>query len=138
MNVKTVFRPDGEVVGPSNRSFGFMFAGIFALVAVVPLWRGAEARYWAAALSFLLGMISMVRPGLLAPANRVWFAVGLALHRLVSPIVLAVVFFGGVTPFGVVMRWVNPRLARRMRPDPNAATYWISRDSGTSPMNEQF
>lgn len=128
----------GEVAGGSNRSFGFVFAGVFALVSVLPLWRGAEPRYWAAGLSLLLAVISLVRPALLGPANRAWFGVGLVLHRITNPVVMAVVFFVGVTPFAVVARLVNPRLARRMRPDASASTYWMSRDSGVSPMDQQF
>ncbi len=128
----------GDVARSSNRSFGFVFAGVFALVSVLPLWRGAEPRYWAAGLSLLLVVISLVRPALLAPGNRAWFVVGLVLHRIVNPIVMAVVFFIGVTPFALVTRLVNPRLARRMRPDASASTYWISRDSGVSPMDQQF
>lgn len=138
MNMNAVAPTTGEVAGGSNRSFGFVFAGVFALVSVLPLWRDAEPRYWAAGLSLLLVVISLVRPALLAPANRAWFVVGLVLHRITNPIVMAVVFFIGVTPFAVVARIVNPRLAGRMRPDARASTYWISRESGGSPMNQQF
>ena len=138
MNMNEVAPATGDVVAASNRSFGCVFAAVFALVSLLPLWRGEEPRYWAAGLSLLLVVIALARPALLAPANRAWFVVGLVLHRIVNPIALAVVFFIGVTPFAVVARLVNPRLARRMRPDANASTYWISRDSGVSPMDRQF
>jgi hypothetical protein len=138
MNMNAVSPSMDEVTGASNRSFGFVFAAVFALIAFLPLWRGAEPRYWAAGLSLLLIVMSLVRPALLAPANRAWFVVGLVLHRITNPILMAVVFFIGVTPFALVTRVVNPRFARRMRPDASASTYWISRDSGVSPMDQQF
>jgi hypothetical protein len=73
----------------------------------------------------------------LAPANKVWLMIGLAMHRVVNPVVMAVVFYLVLTPFGVVMRRVNPQLARRHRPDATASTYWITR-AGYSPMDQQF
>ena len=129
---------DEEVVGPSNRSFGLVFAGVFALVALLPLWRGADPRWWALAVSVLFGVLALLVPAVLTPANRVWLKIGLLLHRIVNPLVMGVVFYLVVTPFGFVMRRLNPNLVRRLRPDPAASSYWIARERSASSLDQQF
>jgi hypothetical protein len=65
---------------------------------------------------------------------------GLLLGRLVSPIVVGVLFFVVFTPFGLVMRafGYDPL---RLKADPRASTYWIERSPpGPAPesMKDQF
>jgi hypothetical protein len=128
-----------DVVGPSNRSFGLVFSGVFALVAFVPVWRGGPIRLWAAMLAAAFGAAALVAPTALAPLNRVWLRVGLAMHRIVNPIVMAGLFYLAVTPVGLCRRALRKGLGQRLRPDPAARTYWISRaDEPFSPMNRQF
>lgn len=132
------FRRDEEVVGPSDRSFGLLFAAVFGLIALLPLWRGAPIRGWALALSVLSAVLALAWPRALAPLNRVWLHVGLLLHRVVNPLVMGVLFYLVVTPFAVVMRRVRRELTRRLRPDPSAPSYWIPRDGPASRMDQQF
>jgi hypothetical protein len=131
-------RREDEAAATAPRSFGILIAAALAAVALLPLWRGGEPRYWAGALSVLVITVAIVRPAILAPANRVWLAIGAVLHRIVNPIVLAVVFFAAVTPFALIARLVHPALSRRMRPDANRSTYWIPRQSDVSSMDRQF
>lgn len=138
VNAIVTMSDEDPVVGPSDRSFGFTFTGLFLAIGLFPLWRGAEPRWWLLGVAGLCGMIALVRPGLLAPANRAWLALGLLMHRVVNPIVMAAMFYLVVTPFGVLMRLVRPAFVRRLRRDPTAATYWIEREDTPSSMEQQF
>ena len=129
---------DERVVGPSDRSFGLTFAAIFLVVALLPLWRGAPPRPWLLAVSAACAIIAVVQPRILAPANRAWLRLGLLMHRVVNPVVMAVLFYGVVTPFGRVMRLFRVTFVRRLRPDPDASTYWITREETRSSMEQQF
>src|SRR4029453_11604169 len=95
---------DEEVVGPSDRSFGVVFTVVFSLVGLLPLWRGAAPRWWAVGVALVFGLLALFGPRGLAPANRVWLRIGLLLHRIVNPVVMGVVFYLVVTPFGYVVR----------------------------------
>jgi hypothetical protein len=130
---------DEEVIGPSNRSFGTVFAVLFLIVGLVPLWNGRPLRAWALAVSALFVASALFAPGVLGPLNRVWLHLGLAMHRVVNPVVMGLIFYGAVTPFGLVMRVLGKGLGRRLRPDPSAQTYWVSR-AGQPPsrMDQQF
>ena len=127
------------IVGPSNRSFGLLFTLVFAIVAAAPLWRGEPMRGWALALAALFAIAALAVPGLLSPLNRFWALVGAAMHRVVNPVVMAVLFYGAVTPFGLFFQARRKGLARRLRRDPSADTYWIGRaGQPASQMDRQF
>jgi hypothetical protein len=65
-------------------------------------------------------------PSVLSPLNRAWLRFGLLLNRIVSPIVLALVFYGVVTPMAVLFRRFGNN-ALRLQRDPNSSSYWIAR-----------
>jgi len=129
---------DEEVVGPSDRSFGVVFTVVFSLVGLLPLWRGAAPRWWAVGVALVFGLLALLWPRGLAPANRVWLRIGLLLHRIVNPVVMGVVFYLVVTPFGYVMRLRGKGFSEQLRVDKGASTYWIARENGSSAMNQQF
>lgn len=111
---------------PSNRSFGLVFCGFFAIVALFPLFFGGSVRLWSAIISAAFGLTALFLPLLLTPLNRLWMRFGALLHRIVSPIVLAVLFFALITPFGMVMRMLGKDpLKLRFEPIP---TYWVDRE----------
>jgi hypothetical protein len=123
----------------SDRSFGLVFAAVFVLLAAYNAWRGgAWPLYLAIAAAFLA--VALVAPKCLAPLNRLWTRFGLILSMIVSPIVLALMFFLVVTPVGVLMR-LTGKDPLRLRQDSETGSYWIVREppgpSGES-MGQQF
>lgn len=124
----------------SDRAFGWVFAGALLLVALWPLAGGGPPRWWAAGLALASGAIALVRPSLLARPNRLWTRIGVALGNVVSPVVLGAVFYGIVTPLGVLMRVMGKDPLRR-NADPAAQSYWIPREPPGPPpdsMTNQF
>jgi hypothetical protein len=130
---------DDDAVEASPRSFGFVFAGVFTVVGLLPLWGGEPVRPWSLALAAAFAACAGVAPAWLSPLNRAWLRVGLLLHRVVNPLVMAALFYLAITPFGLVMRLMGRGASRQMAPDPAASTYWRSRaDSPPSGMRNQF
>tara|TARA_Y100000022_G_scaffold112344_1_gene96985 strand:+ start:600 stop:845 length:246 start_codon:yes stop_codon:yes gene_type:complete len=54
--------------------------------------------------SSLLLVITLLKENLLLGLNKLWMRIGFLLGMIVSPIILGIIFFGLVTPYGVVMR----------------------------------
>ena len=115
------------VESSSNRSFGLVFTGFFLIVGLLPLLYGHSLRIWALALAGVFLVTALAAPSLLAPLNRLWTKLGLLLHRIVSPIALGILFFGVVTPTGLLMRLLGHD-PLRLRLDKTATTYWIVRN----------
>lgn len=129
---------DEEVVGPSDRSFGFVFTVVFSIIGLLPLWGGGNPRWWAVGVAAVILLLALLWPRALAPANRLWLRIGLLLHRVVNPIVMGVIFYLVVTPFGYVMRLRRKGFVESLRPNKDAPTYWIQRNEVSSSMNHQF
>ena len=128
------------VKGSSNRAFGVVFTAVFLIVALWPLISGHSPRGWALAVSGLLLLITVAVPAWLATPNRLWMKFGLLLHRVVSPVVLAILFYIVVTPIGLLMRAFgkDPLRLKRAASDPS---YWIRREPPGPPpdsMSDQF
>lgn len=117
---------DRIVQTSSNRSLGIVFATVFALVALLPLLSGGSARAWAIIPAAAFLAVALVFPAGLTPLNRWWTRFGLLLHRIVSPLVLGIMFFFVVTPIGLVMRALG-KDPLRLRLDQAAPSYWIDR-----------
>jgi len=120
------FARDDEVRSSSDRAFGFVFVAAFGLVGLLPLWRGVPPRWWSLAVAAVLLALALLAPRALAPLNRLWIIVGLLLHRLLNPLVMALLFFTTVTPIALIMRAMG-KDPLRLRLDPNVPTYWIDR-----------
>ena len=95
---------------------------------------------WALVIAVILFAVSLTVPSILAPLNRAWLRFGQLLHRIVNPVVMAILFFGVVTPIAVLRR-AFVRDPFRLAREPEAETYWIERDPpGPAPetMTQQF
>ena len=105
---------------PSDRKFGWTFAVLFVLI-------GALSHPWLIALGALFAVVTVTRAELLAPLKRAWMRLGELLNRVVSPLVMAVIFFAVFTPVGLVMRAFG-RDALSLRYEPKADSYWKRRE----------
>jgi len=115
----------------SNRSFGFVMAAAGVVLGLLALWSNSLrwAAFWVAAAS-CFAVVAFVSPDRLELLNRAWFRFGLLLHRVISPVMMAVMFFGVVTPLGLLMRFCRQQpLALDF--DRDAQTYWTTRSNGT-------
>ena len=122
---------------PSNRSVAFTIAVSLGLLAAWLAWTGRGLAWLPGLGAALLAIAGAAVPGALTPLTRAWMGLAALLHRIVSPIALAVVYFGVITPYAFVMRLAG-RDALRRRRDPAAASYWIERappgpDAGSFP-----
>lgn len=121
----------------SERRFGQVFAGLFALIALV-VWYRAHAvwPFWLAAAAVTLAIVHLA-PSWLERPNRLWLGFGLLLAKVIQPIVLGILFFVAITPIGMIMRLRRSDLLR-LKFDRDAKSYWIVRDKPPHPMNKQF
>jgi len=112
---------------PSDRSFCLTFAAVFALIGAWMLFKsnahlevplGASAFFLLAAFAF---------PGILHPLNVAWMRLASVMNRIVSPVVMGVIYFGLFTPIAVAMR-LRGRDALQRRFDAKLDSYWIKRD----------
>jgi len=116
-----------KVTMGSNRSFGLVFAGFFAIVALLPLIQGAPARWWAFGVAVAFAAAAFLVPRALQPLNRAWFKLGILLHHVVNPVIMALMFYGAILPMAILLRGLGKDLVRLKR-EPESDSYWIPRE----------
>jgi hypothetical protein len=112
---------------PPNRNFGLLFVAIF-LIASGYFWLALSANIALAILAFAAALlfISLWRPSLLTPFNKLWMRLGLLMGAIVGPVVMAIVFFLLFTPLALVLRIAGrDELSIRKQ---NTDSYWKNRE----------
>jgi hypothetical protein len=120
----------------SNRSFGIVFFVVFLLVSLYPLINGDNVRFWSLAISGIFLILGILNSNLLSPLNKIWFKFGILLGRIISPIVMGIIFFLVVTPIAFIMRLLGKDLLNLKYSDNQS--YWIEKYGPKSKMKNQF
>ncbi len=106
----------------SEKSFGLVFAFVFALIAFF------LTSIIAAAISLTFLIIAFGYPKLLKPLNFIWFRFGLLLHHILSPIIMFVVYVLAILPTSLCVKLLGKDLLSQ-KLDPAAVTYWITKSA---------
>ena len=129
-----------EVKAGSEWALGIVFAIVFLIVGLWPLMGDGAIRLWALIVAGVFLALGCLAPKLLRPLNWLWFRFGLLLHKIVNPIIMALLFFTTVTPIALIMKMVGKDPLNR-KFDSTAKSYWIERQPpGPEPetMRNQF
>ena len=120
----------------SNRSFGIVFFVVFLIIALFPLINDGNIRLWSLFVSLAFLVLGLLNSKFLSPLNKIWFKFGLFLGKIISPIVMGLIFFIVVTPIGILMRILKKDLLNlKMN---NNKSYWIEKSGQKSKMRNQF
>ena len=125
-----------EVKIGSNKSFGIVFFIVFLIIAAYPLLSQNEVRLWSLIISIIFLILGLLNSKLLTPLNKIWFKFGLLLGKVVSPLVMGLIFFFVVTPIGILMRMLKKDLLNLKFN--KKTTYWIEKSDPKSKMKNQF
>jgi drug/metabolite transporter superfamily protein YnfA len=124
----------------SDRSFGLVFAAVFAIIGCWPLLHLEEPSWWGIGIAVALAAIALLGSQILRPFNRAWLAFGRLLHLVMSPMVMGAIFFLCVTPIAYIMRLRGKDILSLSR-RPDLASYWVLRppsQSASETMKRQF
>ena len=120
----------------SNRSFGIVFFIVFLIIAIYPLINNADLRIWSLIISIIFLILGLINSKFLTPLNKLWFKFGLLLGRLISPIIMGIIFFFVVTPIGLILRIFGKDVLNLKKN--NSKSYWIKKNGPISKMKNQF
>ena len=126
-----------EVKLGSNRSFGLVFFIVFVLIAIYPIINQGEVRIWSLIISLLFLFLGLLNSKILTPLNILWLRFGLFLGKIISPIIMGVIFFLVVTPIGLLMRLFGKDVLN-LKLNKKKSSYWIEKTGPKSKMKNQF
>tara|TARA_B100001027_G_scaffold138414_1_gene96119 strand:- start:169 stop:558 length:390 start_codon:yes stop_codon:yes gene_type:complete len=125
-----------EIKIGSNKSFGIVFFIVFLLIAIYPLINNGELRIWSLVVAIIFFILGLINSKVLTPLNKLWFKFGLLLGKIVSPLIMGIIFFFVVTPTAFIMRIIGKDLLNLKFN--NKKTYWIEKTGPKSKMKNQF
>ena len=125
-----------EIKVGSNKSFGVVFFLVFLIISLYPLLNSENLRLWSLIVSLVFLILGVLNSNLLSPLNKIWFKFGIFLGKIISPIVMGIIFFLVVTPIGLLMKILKKDLLNlKFNKD---RSYWIEKTEPKSKMKNQF
>ena len=120
----------------TNRGFGVVFFIVFLAIGIYPILIGDEIKYWSLIISIIFLILGILNSKVLTPLNKIWFRFGILLGKIISPLVMAIIFFFVVTPIGLLMRFIGKDVLNLKFN--NDKSYWIEKKGPKSKMKNQF
>tara|TARA_Y100000591_G_C21545106_1_gene550852 strand:- start:14 stop:397 length:384 start_codon:yes stop_codon:yes gene_type:complete len=120
----------------SNKNFGLTFFIVFLIISFWPLMHNDQIRIWSLVIALIFLILGMSNSKILTSLNTIWFKFGLILGKIVSPIVMGIIFFLIVTPISIIMRILGKDLLNLKYN--NRKSYWIEKRGPKSKMKNQF
>ncbi len=125
-----------KILKNSNKSFGILFFVIFIVYSFFPLLSGESIRITSLVIAFIFLILGLINSKFLNPMRVAWIKLGEILGKIVSPIVMAFIYFIVITPIGLFMRLIRKDLLKIKFSKAN--TYWLPREKNIGPMKRQF
>ena len=120
----------------SNKSFGIVFFIVFLIISIYPMLGGDSLRVWSLAISIIFLILGLLNSKILSPLNKLWFKFGIFLGKIISPIIMGIIFFFVVTPIGYLMRLFKKDVLS-LKFNGNKS-YWVKKNGPKSKMKNQF
>ena len=126
-----------EIKISSNRNFGVVFFVVFFLIALYPLTYDEGIRTWSIIISLFFLILGLFNSKILNPLNKLWFKFGIILGKIISPLIMGLIFFLVVTPTGIFMRILGKDLLN-LKFKRDKKSYWLEKTDPKSKMKNQF
>ncbi len=128
MNVVKIKKKD-------NITFGILFFILFLIIGLWPLISSGAIRIWSIILSLIFLIITIIKPNLFTFLNKLWVKFGIILGKIISPIIMSLIFFFVVTPIGMLVKILRKDVMGLKR---GKSSYWINREDKLQSMKKQF
>lgn len=121
----------------SNRNFGLIFSGIFALISAYLIFFRDTLPATLISISALLLIIAIFLPKILSPLNKIWFIFGNKIGSVISKIIMSVIYITTVVPTGLLFKVFRKDLLK-LKKNKDIKTYWIKKEATNSSLKNQF
>jgi len=118
-----------------NIIFGILFFIIFLIVGLYPLISNEPIRIWSIIISLVFLIVTIIKPNLFTFLNKLWIKFGILLGKIISPIVMGLIFFFVVTPIGIFVKILKKDVMGLKKGE---SSYWITREDKIQSMKKQF
>ena len=123
----------------SNRSFGIVFSIFFALLAFYFYYKNGNINLLIILISVIFLILGLFKSNILTPLNILWFKFGILLSKIISPLIMYLIFFIIVTPLAILAKIVRKDfLNLDKNKNLKKMTYWEKKEKYKNSMKDQF
>ena len=121
----------------NEKKFGYFFSFVFFLIALYPLLFDSSIRIWSLIVSLLFLCISFKFSKLLIIPNKIWNNLGILLNKIVSPIIMFLIFIITFYPIGFIFKILQIDLLNK-KFNLKTKSYWIKRKNKLESLKKLF
>jgi hypothetical protein len=125
-----------KITKKNNITFGILFFILFLVFGLHPIISNGTIRIWSIIASLVFLIITIIKPNLFSFLNKLWIKFGILLGKIISPIVMGLVFFFVVTPIGIFVKILKKDIMSLKKE--KTSSYWIDREDKLQSMKKQF
>ena len=125
-----------KITKKNNIAFGMLFFVFFLIIGLYPLVSSEPIRIWSIIVSLVFLIVTIIKPNLFSFLNKLWIKFGILLGKIISPIVMGLVFFFVVTPIGIILKIFRKDVMSLKKE--KISSYWINREDKLQSMKKQF
>ena len=120
----------------TEKNFGLVFSLFFICIGLFPILFSNKINIIFFLISFIFLFFSIFYLKIFYYPNIIWFKFGILIGNLISPLIMMLIYFGTVTPTGVIMKSIGKDLLKEKKN--NKKTYWVKKIKYNSSMKNQF
>jgi hypothetical protein len=126
-----------KIVYSNEKKFGYFFSLVFLLISLYPLLFGSSLKIWSLTLSVILLFISFKFSKILIIPNKIWNNLGFLLNKIVSPVIMFLIFIITFFPIGLIFKILQIDLLNK-KIDVKTKSYWINRKNKLESLKKLF
>ena len=118
------------------KKFGLITLLFFGSLSALGLWMEKSLPTYLFGFLSIIGFGFILIPSKLKPAYTTWLKIAHFLNRIITIVILTLIYFTVITPMAIIKRLFGGR-PLPLKPDTKASTYWVDRTEPAQP-NERF
>tara|TARA_E500000178_G_C16715971_1_gene614978 strand:- start:346 stop:747 length:402 start_codon:yes stop_codon:yes gene_type:complete len=107
-----------------QRNFGYLIAIILLFYFFYSYIQNNLVNYWVLGLFFSTILIAILRPSALKYPALVWYEIGIFLHKIISPIILFLIYFLSIILVGAILK-IFKKDPLNKNFNKNKTSYWV-------------
>ncbi len=121
----------------SEKQFGVTFFIFFMFLTGLYFHKSNELYRLTLLIAVLFLLITVFRPSFLIHLNKYWTKLGLFIEKLMSPVLLFVLFFGLFLPINIFLKLFKKDFIK-IKKNNLSQTYWLNNESSYFDFTKQF
>lgn len=126
-----------KIVYSNEKKFGYFFSLVFLFISLYPLLFGSSLKIWSLTLSVILLFISFKFSKILIIPNKIWNNLGFLLNKIVSPVIMFLIFIITFFPIGLIFKILQIDLLNK-KINVKSKSYWINRKNKLESLKKLF